>query len=157
MAAASIDVPPALAEAWFALPMPVRAHVTAYLGTEPVATTVVADVPDCFADDLATGGRRLRAAFPALVRRLAAVDVAGDRVEIRIACEGTHDGAFFGLMTPTGRRVRFEERHVLAHAGDRVVVDRLELDLRAVVRQLGNRPRKQPRAAGGRRAVLASV
>ena len=153
----TIEVPPALAAPWFALPIPVRAHVTAYLGTEPVAATVEAEVPDCFVDDLATGGRRLRAAFPALVRRVAAVEVAGDRVEIRIACEGNHDGAFFGLMTPTGRRVRFEEVHVLVVAHDRVIADRLALDLRAIVRQLGTRPRKQPRAAGGRRAVLASV
>jgi hypothetical protein len=155
----TIDVPPVFAAQWFALPIPVRAQVTGFLGTEPVTVPAVVDdgVPGCFADDLATGGRGLRAAFPDLVRRVAGIERAGDRIEIRIACEGTHAGAFFGLVTPTGRRVRFEEHHALVVADDRLIADRLALDLGAVVRQLGGRPRKQPRAAGGRRAVLASV
>ena len=88
-------------------------------------------MPSTFIEDLISGGPRLRAAFPGLVRRLAWVDVSS----ICIECEGVHDGAFFDFMLPTRRRVRFDEIHEIAlHGG--VVEDRVSIDFRSIIRQL---------------------
>jgi predicted ester cyclase len=134
-------VPPALAGSWRRLAEPVRAHVGSYLGDRPVADGVVVaprEAPATFAEDLARGAPTLHAAFPDLVRRVTSIDDEGRHVTIRVACEGTHDGAFFGFMMPTGRAVRFEEIHHLRVERDALIEDRLEIDLRAIIRQLGS-------------------
>lgn len=136
----SFLVPPALAGPWRQLAGAVRCHVGAFLGDRPVAAGVVVaptDAPASFAEDLVRGAPTLHAAFPDLVRRVVAIDIDGRRVTVRVACEGTHDGAFFGFMMPTGRAVQFEEIHHLRVEHDELVEDRLELDLRAIIRQLG--------------------
>jgi predicted ester cyclase len=134
-------VPLALAGPWRRLADSVRCHVGSYLGDTPVADGVVVaprEAPATFAEDLARGAPGLHAAFPDLVRRVTAIDDdGGRRVTIRVACEGTHDGAFFGFMMPTGRAVQFEEIHHLRVEREQLVEDRLELDLRAIIRQLG--------------------
>ena len=91
--------------------------------------------PPTFVDDLAAGGLGLRAAFPRLARRIVGID-AGDRVVVRVACDGTHDGDFYGFLIATGRRVRFDERHELLVRGGELAAHRVEIDLRAIVRQL---------------------
>jgi predicted ester cyclase len=136
----SFQVPPALAGPWRQLAASVRCHVGAFLGDRPVAEGVVVaprEAPASFADDLVRGAPTLHAAFPDLTRRVVAIDVDGRRVTIRVACEGTHDGAFFGFMMPTGRAVRFEAVHHLRVERDELIEDQLEIDLRAIIRQLG--------------------
>jgi hypothetical protein len=81
--------------------------------------------------DLETGGARLRAAFPGLARRVTAIERASGAIEIRVACEGAHDGEFYGFLRASGRRVRFDERHVVSGARHRIAID-----LRAIVRQM---------------------
>jgi predicted ester cyclase len=63
------------------------------------------------------------------------------RLEVHIECDGAHDGPFFDFMLATGRHVRFAERHMLQISGDRVVVDKVTIDLRAIIRQLAHGPR----------------
>jgi hypothetical protein len=143
-AAPAFTVPPALAGPWRRLAGAARDHVGAFLGeiarveASDVRVIAPAGAPPTFAADLARGGSELHAAFPDLVRRVVAIDETADgRVTIKLTCEGTHDGAFFGFMLPTRRTVEFAEIHHLRIAGDRVVEDQLELDLRGIIRQLG--------------------
>ena len=156
----SLDPPAAasaLAEPWHRLGGAVRRHLDAFLGAERIGAGIVVPPPEApapFAADLAGGGLALRVAFPDLVRTVIAIERAGERAfTIRIACAGTHDGAFFDVVKPTHRRVRFEELHHVRVEGDRIVEDRLELDLRAIVRQLsraGSAPAGSARRRGSR-------
>jgi predicted ester cyclase len=137
--APALDLAPRLAPAWNALPAAARDHLAGFLADPPAARAhVIAPpgAPASFADDLARGGPALRAAFPALVRQIAAIARDGDRVTIRIDHAGTHTGAFYDLVLPTGRAVSFTVGHDLRLDGDRVVDDRLTIDLGAIVRQL---------------------
>jgi hypothetical protein len=112
------------------------------------------ETPAPFAADLACGGGARRAAFPDLVRRVVSIERTGDRrVAIRVACTGTHAGAFFGFVKPTHRAVRFDEVHDVRVDGGRIIEDRLELDLRAIVRQIsrgGSAPEARGRRPGSR-------
>lgn len=143
-----LEVSPSLAGRWSELPPAVQRYLGTYLtaagprpfepGDRPssVEVTGPAPLPTNFAEDLAIGAPRMRSAFPALARRLDAVSGQGGTISVRIACEGTHDGAFFGYMLPTRRRVRFYEVHNLVVDGDRIVADQVAIDVRAIVRQL---------------------
>lgn len=133
----------AVRRAWQALPEAARRHVEAFLGPRrrrasgsavAVAGAEADPLPAVFGDDLARGGARLRAAFPDLQRRL--VVLAADPLVLEIECAGTHRGAFYDILAATHRRVRFVERHTLRVDHQRLVEDVLELDLRAIVRQL---------------------
>jgi hypothetical protein len=129
-----------LAEPWHRLGGAVHRHLGAFLGADRIADGIVVPPPGTpapFAADLAAGGLALRAAFPDLVRQVVSIERTSERgFAIRIACAGTHDGPFFGFVRPTHRRVRFEELHHVRIDGGRIVEDRLELDLRAIVRQI---------------------
>jgi predicted ester cyclase len=138
-----LGVLPSLASRWHDLAPAVRHYLDAFLSLavpgDRLDQVVIADphvVPASFTDDLMLGGRRLRAAFPRLARSVVAIE-GGDPLTIRVACEGTHDGPFFGFMLATHRRVRFDEVHELRVHHDRVAEDRLAIDLRAIIRQLG--------------------
>ena len=132
-----LEVPAPLTDRWVALARGVRDRVDAFLtqGVTPVAVVADDELPASFAEDLAAGGLRLRAAFPGLARRIAAID-GRDRIEIRVACEGAHDGEFYGFLRPTGRRVRFDEVLELIVRGGAIAAHRVAIDLRAIVRQL---------------------
>jgi hypothetical protein len=133
-----LEVPASLSDRWVALAAEVRARVEAYLTRAGVRVSVDAggDLPATFLDDLAGGGPQLRAAFPGLARRVTAIELRGARaIEIRVSCEGDHDGDFYGFLRATGRRVRFDERHELVLRDD-AVAHRIAIDLRAIVRQL---------------------
>lgn len=144
-----IEVAPLLRGRWSELAPALREHLAAFLAPEAevvtrieVAESVSEGVPASFTADLAGGGALLRAAFPDLERRLVSIEVAAGAegaVAVRVACEGTHAGAFFGFMLPTRRRVRFEELHELAVRGG-AVSDRVTIDVRAIVRQLVGAP-----------------
>jgi predicted ester cyclase len=137
--APAFELAPRLDAAWRALPAAARDHLAGFLADAPTARAhVIAPpgAPASFADDLARGGPALRAAFPTLVRHVAAITRDGDRASIRIGHTGAHAGAFFGLVLPTGRAVTFTITHDLRLDGDRVVDDRVTIDLRAIVRQL---------------------
>jgi len=138
-----LEVPTPLTPAWIALAPAVRARIESFLSREPSshAAMVATDAPAPFADDLRRGGSGLRAAFPALVRRVVAIE-RGDRLAIRVASAGAHDGEFYGCLSASGREVSFDELHELALHGDEIVAHRIAIDLRAIVRQLG-----APRAA----------
>ncbi|MGE0548141.1 MAG: ester cyclase [Kofleriaceae bacterium] len=137
--ASAIHVRATLDGSWQRLAAVVRDHLGAFLAGRPVNDKVVVvsrETPSTFADDLAVGAPQLHAAFPDLVRRVTAIDDSGKRVTVRLSCQGTHDGAFFGFMMPTGRAVRFEEVHHIVVECDQLIEDRLELDLRTIIRQL---------------------
>jgi hypothetical protein len=139
-------VAPAFVDTWRRLDDSVRDHVHAFLGTTSIASNVIVpaatDLPPEIAVDLAQGGVALRAAFPELVRRVVAIAASNPRrVTIRVTCEGRHCGILFGLVKPTRRIVRFDAVHCLTCDGDRIVEDHLEIDLRAIVRQLAARSR----------------
>lgn len=137
--APALDIAPRLTTAWSGLPAAARDHLAGFLADPAVARAdVIAPpgAPASFAEDLARGGPALRAAFPALARHVAAIARAGDRVSIRIDHAGAHTGAFYDLVLPTGRAVTFPVVHDLRLDGDRVVDDRLTIDLGAIVRQL---------------------
>lgn len=132
-----LEVPATLSPAWRALPPTVRAQIEAFLGgAAPPRGVVAADaIPEPFARDLARGGGRLRAAFPRLVRRVIAIE-AGARIAIRVACDGVHDGDFYGCLSASRRRVRFDELHELVVDGGALARHQVAIDLRAIVRQL---------------------
>ncbi len=139
-----LEVAPPLRGRWSELAPELQRHLAAFLAPDAAAqarieVTEREGVPASFAEDLAGGGPLLRAAFPDLVRELVAIEVAPGTVSVRVACEGTHAGAFFGFMLPTRRRVRFEEVHELAVRGG-AVSDRVTIDVRAIVRQLVGAP-----------------
>jgi predicted ester cyclase len=136
-----LEVAAPLIARWYELAPPLRSHLSQFLGSDGapegrIAVTPDKAVPASFVDDLAAGGARLRAAFPDLSRRLATIeDREGRALSIRIECEGTHNGAFFGFMLPTRRRVRFDEVHEVA-LSEEGVDDLVSIDIRAIVRQL---------------------
>jgi SnoaL-like polyketide cyclase len=134
-----LEVPASLSDRWVALGREVRERVESFFGPAGTARAAVADdgeLPASFVDDLAGGGPQLRAAFPGLARRVVAIEGRDrDRIEIRIACEGAHDGDFYGFLRASGRRVRFDERHELVVRGG-AIAHRIAIDLRAIVRQM---------------------
>lgn len=165
--AEGLEVPPELSIRWAALPPQIRRHlatflaparpaeapgalvprITAAASAAPAPAAPTSAVPAGFLADLAAGGPLLRAAFPRLVRRLASVDTAAadtavadaaGPLAVHITCEATHDGSFFGFMQPTGRRVRFDEIHHVALGPGNVAEARVELDFRAIIRQLAS-------------------
>ena len=125
-----LEVPASLSDRWVALAREVRERVEAFLTRATDVAIAADDLPPAFVRDLEGGGTRLRAAFPRLARRVTAIEDARGAIEIRVACEGDHDGDFYGFLRPSGRRVRFAERHVIA--GEH----RIAIDLRAIVRQM---------------------
>lgn len=135
-----LEVPVILSAAWRALAPAARSQVEAFLGgAAPCGVVVAADaIPEPFAQDLARGGGRLRAAFPRLARRVVAIE-PGPRLAIRVACDGVHDGEFYGFLRASRRRVRFDELHELIVDGGVLAWHRVAIDLRAIVRQLSAR------------------
>ena len=138
----ALHVPTAMGPRWQELGPRVHAYLRGFLTLatpcelpDHVAATDL-NVPPSFHNDLIGGAPRLRAAFPDLARGVVAIDDL-DHLVIRIACEGTHDGAFFGFMLATGRQVRFEELHIMSVRNGRVIEDHVTIDLRAIIRQLG--------------------
>jgi hypothetical protein len=132
---------------WRALSAGGRAGVAAFLGgarglellgfecTDPT-------LPEDFARDVAAGGKLLRAAFPDLVRSVKSVDRTGpDEILVRVGCEGHHGAAFFGILSPTGRRVAFDVVHSLVVSEGNVVQHRVTLDVPAIISQLVAGPR----------------
>ena len=132
-----LEVPASLSDRWVALAGEVRERVEAVLTRAGVRVSVDGgDLPEPFVDDLAGGGPQLRAAFPGLARRVIAIEPRGPRaVEIRVSCEGDHDGDFYGFLRASGRHVRFDERHELVVRDD-AIAHRIAIDVRAIVRQL---------------------
>ena len=136
-----LHIPSRLAGPWHGLAAPVQGYLHGFLTLVHVPLPQIAaddpEVPSTFHEDLLAGAPRLRAAFPELARELIAIDGLG----VRIACEGAHEGPFFGFMLATGRRVRFDEVHRLHVHDGRVVEDHVSIDLRAIIRQLGTAAR----------------
>ena len=133
-----LEVPVSLSDRWVALAGEVRARVEAFLTGARARVTVDGggELPATFVEDLAGGGPQLRAAFPGLARRVTAIEAHGARaIEIRVSCEGAHDGDFYGFLRASGRRVRFDERHELVLRDD-AIAHRIAIDLRAIVRQM---------------------
>ena len=93
---------------WSSLSAEVQRYLAAFLGGQPVTdrVDVVAagdGLPSLFLTHLAAGAPGFRAAFPALARRVTAIDGTGT-VTIRIACDGTNTGPFFGISRPPAGR-----------------------------------------------------
>jgi len=133
-----LEVPDRLTNAWIALGSDVQARVAAFLDSDGLALAgakITADAPASFLDDLASGGGRLRAAFPRLTRRIVAIE-PGARTCVRVACDGTHDGDFYGCLRASKRRVRFDAAHELVVRDGVLVAHTIAIDLRGIVRQL---------------------
>ena len=130
-----LEVPASLSDRWVALAREARERVEAFL-TRAVRVVIAAeDLPPAFVRDLERGGLGLREAFPDLARRVTAIE-ARERIVVRVACDGNQRGAFYGVLSATGRRVQFDERHeLIVRAGD-VAAHRIAIDLRAIVRQM---------------------
>lgn len=132
-----LEIPRALVGRWNELAPLIRRLVGTFLPPSVRANREI--VPEPFATDVQGGAPRLRAAFPNLVRSLAAVDL-GDAITIQIAALATHEATFFGFLQATGRPVRFHEVHELSLADGRITEHRVAIDMRSIVRQLGARP-----------------
>jgi hypothetical protein len=131
----------AVATTWRALGGVERARTSAFLsGAQGPdgAYDVYPDaaLPEEFACDFACGGPTLRAAFPHLVRRVIGIDRRGERITVRVACVGDQRGAFFCILSPTGRRVAFDVVHRIVIREGRVAEHRVAIDIRAIVLQL---------------------
>jgi hypothetical protein len=90
------------------------------VATLPAAEPAVADV---------------RTAFPSLTRRLVEVN-ASHVLQLKLECEGVHEGPWRGFILPTGRYVLFEERHVIAIRDGRVDTDFVAFDFGSILRQI---------------------
>jgi hypothetical protein len=136
-----LTVPGSLQTAWDSLASRHRAHLDSYFepSSERDLDVLLAsdDLPSLFGDDLVRGGLRLRAAFPGLARELITLEL-GTRIEVAIRCQGTHEAAFYDIVTATGRRVEFIEKHTLMRSGGRPV-DVVAIEIRAIVTQLSGR------------------
>jgi hypothetical protein len=133
----------AAAAPWRALGEAQRSGIAAFLGgaQRPGAVYDVRSdgpLPEDFARDLARGGPILRDAFPDLARRVVGVDRTEDPTVVRVACEGQQRGAFFRILSPSGRRVTFEVVHTVLVGAGRIVEHRVAIDVRAIVRQLSS-------------------
>lgn len=106
------------------------------------SVTVIVDdprLPRELANDILRGAPRLHAAFPGLVRRLAAIE-GGREISIDVICEGRHAAPLYGILAPTQRIARFRERYAFALAGARLTELRISIDVRSIVSQLCARP-----------------
>jgi hypothetical protein len=53
-----------------------------------------------------------------------------------VRCEGGQTGAFFGLLSPTGRSVAFEVVHRIASGPGHLTKHQVAIDIRRIVVQL---------------------
>jgi SnoaL-like polyketide cyclase len=145
--ASDLKVAPGVNLAWDALALGLR-HRVAALFDRPCALAtrsfeVEGAMPEAFARDLAHGGCGFRAAFSAFTRRIEGIVDTTSHTSVRVVCQGKHVGAFFGLLSATGRQVEFEVVHRLVVAGNEVLEDRIALNLRTILLQLAGSPTRQ--------------
>ncbi len=124
--------------AWSALDEALRSRIEAFLTPAAGAFgsarfSPEGTLPFDFTRDLSTGGQALRAAFPALERRVVEVTHDDEGIAVRVRCEGDHEGPFFRIFSPTGRRVSFDVAHHLVVRDGVVVEHRVAIDVRALV------------------------
>lgn len=81
------------------------------------------------------GFERLHRGMPDASAALEEVLVDGDRVFVRAAFTGTHQGELMGLR-PTGKRLKMIVWHLFRVQGERIVEHRSQSDLLAVLRQV---------------------
>jgi hypothetical protein len=153
---------------WRVLPYNVRWHVGAFPGgstrlacASRIAWLVQPRLPGIRMDitDIAT---RLAVAFPRLLRRVTAVAIDGPIV-VQIECEGVHEGMWGDVVSPTWRRVAFEEKHEIVARGGRILSDQITIDVHNIMNQLCDNDGIDPdettrlgRAAREARARLAA-
>lgn len=75
-------------------------------------------------------------AFPDYHEEILALVAEGSRVVVHLAISGTQSGPW-GVLPPSGRRVRFEEMLILELRGGRIAGQRGIADNLAALRQLG--------------------
>jgi predicted ester cyclase len=80
--------------------------------------------------------QRAFAAFPDYHEELEQLVAEGEMVAVRLTITGTHLG-WWGVVAPTGKKVRFEEILILRIVGGKVVEQRGIVDNLAALRQLG--------------------
>jgi predicted ester cyclase len=85
------------------------------------------------------GFERLYRGMPDVQVRLEEILAEGDRVFVRAAFNGTHEGDLMGLR-PTGKRLRMEVWHLFRLDDGKVVEHRAQSDLLAVLRQVAASP-----------------
>lgn len=81
------------------------------------------------------GFERLHRGMPDVSATLEEILVEGDRVFVRAAFNGTHQGDLMGLR-PTGKRIRMEVWHLFRVREGKIVEHRAQSDLLSVLRQV---------------------
>jgi predicted ester cyclase len=81
----------------------------------------------------------VRAAFPDVHPVIDQMMSEGDRVAVRITTTATHRGSFVGIA-PTNRNVRWTETHIYRFAAGKVVEHWGDIDMAALLTQLGAMP-----------------
>jgi predicted ester cyclase len=89
--------------------------------------------------------QRAFAAFPDYHEQLEQLIAEGDSVVVRLTVTGTQLG-WWGVVAPTGKKVRFEEIVILRIVDGKVVEQRGIVDNLSVLRQLGIVPTPPVRA-----------
>ena len=137
-----LEISPSALPTWRLLPRCVRWYVGAFpdisTSTEVVQRTSVESLTlraMSAQSDVAEITTRLATAFPQRVRRVTAIALSAPIV-VSLECEGLHEGMWGDIISPTGRRVSFEEEHEIVAVDGRIVSDRVTLDLPVIVAQL---------------------
>jgi predicted ester cyclase/uncharacterized protein YndB with AHSA1/START domain len=82
----------------------------------------------------------VRASFPDIQPELFEMAAEGDWVAVRVEASGTHSGAAFLGVPPSGKQMRWQEVHFFRCADGRIVEHRGVFDLLVILRQLGAIP-----------------
>jgi predicted ester cyclase len=101
------------------------------------------DIPGPFPPDregLKQAVMGVRAAFPDVKPELYEIVAEDDLVAVRVEAGGTHTGAPFMDIPPSGSRIRWKEMHVFRCRDGRIVEHRGVFDLLAILQQLGAIP-----------------
>ena len=81
------------------------------------------------------GARMMREAFPDLTPQVLDAFGSGDRVALRIAFTGTHQGAFLGIE-PTGRTIQYDSHEIYRVTGDQIAEEWICSDMGGLMMQL---------------------
>lgn len=82
----------------------------------------------------------VRAAFPDIKPQLFELLAEGDLVSVRVQAGGTHSGAPFMGIAPTGKRMQWKEVHIFRCKDSKLVEHWGVFDLLSILQQLGAFP-----------------
>jgi predicted ester cyclase len=91
-------------------------------------------------EDLKTTVLGVRAAFPGIQPELYEILAEADLVSVRVEAGGTHTGAPFNGIPPTGKAIRWKEIHIFRCQNGKIVEHWGVFDLLSILQQLGAIP-----------------